>query len=107
MKIIKNNSDGTLNILNPDKFYIVKTVWRDFVRVNYFIIIKTNGFYGFVTHHLSTKRITLPIYDIHKDMQRAFEEWRSDMPTDHRYVGTLYQFDNEQEFIKAHEEGML
>lgn len=57
MKEIKRNLDGSVNIVNPDKYYVAKTVWRDMNKTNYFILTNESSRYGFRSHKFSTRII--------------------------------------------------
>lgn len=111
MKIIKMNSDNTINILNPEKFYVARIEWigREASEVDYWNCIYCSGEYSFYLHKVSYNDINEMAWS-HKELQKCIEQCLSDFNTairETRYVGTLYQFNNESEFLESHQAGLL
>lgn len=111
MKIIKKNIDGTTNILNPSNYYVAKIAWlhRTPNETDFWQCTHVGREYSFYLHNVSYNHIREMAWS-HKELQKCIEQCLGafdDGRCDSRYLGTLYQFDNEQEFLDSHQAGLL
>ena len=104
MKELKLNQDGTLNIVNPDKFYAERSMWRG-IQKYYLIgnIIETNN-----VDNINHKYEYIDLDDMSCNFMVKFNDLQKTLTNDmNLYNNKIFQFDDVEEFIKCMQEGLI
>ena len=104
MKEIKINSDNTINIVNPDKYYVLQVTFKNGEKRPY-ILSRTNQIYEFACGGPFPEH-TFQNVELQKCITLCLRRTQDAAHAEY-WTGTLYQFENEQEFNKAQKAGLI
>lgn len=108
MKELKLNQDSTLNILDERKYYVAKLIWNDDHRQHFWECLHDNLYLRSMYRFIKIGGMTeLSVWDDVCFQNSCLRCIHTMNESTRYYQGTLYQFENKQEFIKARSEGLI